>query len=167
MRNRRLITLFFAAAMATASGLAVASPAYADDPIWQLVSAESGQCLQPAGGSSALGAAIVQEPCNGSALQQWAVVPPLGTKVHLVNRSNGLCLDARGGAANGTPIEQWVCDWISNENWNTGIGADLLVSRVSNTTGYCVTTPGPYRGAPMELQGCDGSSAQQWNFPIG
>jgi hypothetical protein len=167
MRNRRLITLFFAAAMATASGLAVASPAYADDPIWQLVSAESGQCLQPVDGSSALGAAVVQEPCNGSAAQQWTVEPPLGTKVHLVNRANGLCLDARGGAANGTPIEQWVCDWISNENWNTGITGDYLVSRVSNTTGYCITTPGPYRGAAMELQGCDGSSAQEWNFPIG
>jgi hypothetical protein len=68
MRNHRLVTLLFAAAMATASGLAVASPAHADNAIIQLVS--GGECLQPAGGSSALGEAIVQERCNGSFAQQ-------------------------------------------------------------------------------------------------
>jgi hypothetical protein len=164
MRNHRLAALVAAAAMATASALAVAAPAYADDPIVELVSAETFQCLQPAGGSSALGVAIVQEPCNGSAAQQWTETPPLGTKIHLVNRSSGLCMDARGGAATGTAIQQWVCDWITNENWNAGINADQLTSRVSNTSSYCATVLGTDPGAKLELQGCYGYPAQLWTF---
>lgn len=171
MRNHRFATLLFVAAMATASGLAVASPAHADNPVVQLVSGS--QCLQPAGGSSALGVAIVQEPCNGSFDQQWTeTTVPSGSifgsnQVHLVNLHNGLCLDARGGAANGTPVEQWVCDWISNENWSFGINNNELVSRVSHTSGYCITTPGTYPGAEMELQFCAGSPTQIFSRPIG
>ena len=173
MRNHRLVALLFAAAMATTSSLAVASPAHADNTITQLVSGSSGECLQPAGGSSALGAAIVQERCNGSFLQQWsqATVPSKSifgsNQVQLVNLANGLCMDARGGAANGTPIEQWVCDWISNENWSFGINNNELVSRVSHTSSHCITTPGAYPGAPMELQFCGGYSAQIWSRPVG
>jgi hypothetical protein len=89
------------------------------------------------------------------------------TKVHLVNRANGLCLDARGGAANGTPIEQWVCDWISNENWGFGITNEDLASRVSNTYSYCITTPGYQAGLPMELYFCGGYASQTFYRPIG
>jgi hypothetical protein len=56
MRKYRLVTLLSAAAMAAISGLAVVSPAQAGNAIVQLVNAESGQCLQPAGGSFGLGA---------------------------------------------------------------------------------------------------------------
>jgi hypothetical protein len=173
MRNHRLVPLLFAAAMATASGLAVASPAHANNAIIQLVSGDGGECLQPAGGSSALGEAIVEERCNGSSAQQWTetTVPSQSifgsNQVHLVSLSNGLCLDARGGAANGTPIEQWVCDWISNENWSFGINNNELASRVSHTYSYCVTTPGAYPGAAMDLQFCGGYPAQIWSRPIG
>ena len=89
------------------------------------------------------------------------------TKVHLVNRSSNLCLDARGGATNGTPIQQWTCDWISNENWSFGITNNLLSSGVSNTFSHCVATPGVQDGLAMELRFCDGDPAQLWNRPNG
>jgi hypothetical protein len=54
MLKHRLVMLLSAAAIAVTSGLTVASPAHADNAIVQLMNAESGQCLQPAGGSFGL-----------------------------------------------------------------------------------------------------------------
>jgi hypothetical protein len=163
MRNRLL--LLFAAAAATA-GLA-ASRAEAEDQIVKLVSVQNAKCLQPVNGSTEPGAAIVQEPCNGSAAQQWTIKPVSSTKVHLVNRSTHLCLDARGKAANGTPIQQWTCNRITNENWSFGITNNLLSSGVSNTFSHCVATPGAQDGLAMELRFCNGNPAQLWNRPEG
>lgn len=172
MPRPRLITLLLTAAMATGSSLALASPSLADSPIVQFQSHASGKCLQPVDGSP--GAAIVQETCNGSASQQWtqeASTDSGGTdsnSLHFVNRSSRLCLDARGGATNGTPIEQWTCDWISNENWAFGYGTttsnEELVSRVSGTWSHCVTTPGTGDGAAMELYQCNGAASQFWTL---
>lgn len=167
MRNHRFVTLLSAAAMATASALTLASPARAEDPIVKLVSASSGKCLQPINGSPNQGDAIVQESCNGSTAQQWTVKSVSSTKVHLVNRSSRLCLDARGKAVNGTPIQQWTCNRISNENWSFGITNKLLSSGISNTFSHCVASPGFQDGLPMELRFCDGNVAQLWSRPNG
>lgn len=167
MRNHRLVTLLSAAAITTAAGLAAALPAKAEDEIVKLVSAANAKCLQPINGSTNLGDAIVQEPCNGSVAQQWTIKLVSSTKVHLINRSSNLCLDARGGARNGTPIQQWSCNWISNENWGFGITNNLLGSQVAGTYSHCVATPGAQDGLAMELRFCDGNPAQIWNRPNG
>jgi hypothetical protein len=167
MRHHRLVTLSFAAAMATTFNLAATPLARADDPIVKLVSVSNGKCLQPINGSHTQGDAIVQETCNGSTAQQWTVKSVSSTKVHLVNRSSRLCLDARGKAVNGTPIQQWTCNSISNENWSFGITNKLLSSGISNTFSHCVASPGFQDGLPMELRFCDGDSAQLWNRPNG
>jgi len=166
MQNHRLVTLLFPAAITTAAGLAASSLAQAEDPIVKLVSVQNGKCLQPVNGSFNQGDAIVQETCNGSMAQQWTVTGS-GTRVHLVNRSSHLCLDARGRATNGTPIQQWTCNRISNENWNFGITNNLLSSGVSNTFSHCVATPGSQDGLAMELRFCNGNAAQLWNRPNG
>ncbi|HJU16639.1 MAG TPA: RICIN domain-containing protein [Stellaceae bacterium] len=167
MRNHRLVILLFAAATTTSGGLTAASPAQAEDPIVKLVSVANAKCLQPVDGSTALGAAIVQEPCNGNLAQQWTVALVSSTKVRLVNRFSHLCLDARGKAVNGTPIQQWACTRITNVNWNFGITNNLLSSGISNTFSHCVATPGTQDGLPMELRFCDGNPAQLWNRPNG
>ncbi|MGH7045546.1 MAG: RICIN domain-containing protein [Stellaceae bacterium] len=166
MAKYRLLLLVSAAAVTTATALST-SPSRAEDPIVRLVSVASAQCLQPVNGSTGQGAAIVQGPCNGSAAQQWTVKSVSSTKVHLVNRSSNLCLDARGKAVNGTPIQQWTCNGITNENWNFGIKNNLLSSGISNTFSHCVATPGTQAGLPMELRACDGDRAQLWNRPAG
>ncbi len=167
MRNHRLATLSLAAVAATAGGLAVTAPAHAEDAIVKLVSAQNGKCLQPVNGSSNLGDAIVQQSCDGTRAQQWQVHLVSSTKVHLINRSSNLCLDARGGATNGTPIQQWTCNSITNENWSFGITNNLLSSGVSNTFSHCVATPGSQDGLPMELRFCDGNGSQLWTRPAG
>ena len=152
MRKRRLATLLATAAMATASALAVGPPAHASTYGFELQNAFDSQCLQPAGGSSGLGVYIVLASCNGSLAQRWAAAPA-SSGVHLVNLSTGLCLDARGRATPGTPIEQWTCDWISNEDWKFPGGQ--LASGVSGTYTDCVSLPygTPYVGLGICFDG--------------
>jgi len=167
MRKNRIGALLFVSAIVITVGLAVASPARAEYPIVRLVSVQNGMCLQPVNGSLNQGDAIVQAPCNGSLAQQWTDEPVSWTSTHLVNRASHLCLNARGGARNGTPIQQWTCNWISNQKWNFGITNNLLGSNVSGTGSHCIATPGGQAGLPMELRFCDGNAAQLWNRPPG
>jgi hypothetical protein len=113
-------------------------------------------CLQPVNGS--LGAAIVQEPCTGSVSQYWTQeTDNYNTNEDwFVNSSSGLCLDARGGDTNGTPIEQWMCDKISNEFWTTDVGSTSgSMQLVSDVSPYrkdkAITTPGLAAGDAMVL----------------
>jgi Ricin-type beta-trefoil lectin domain-like len=159
MPHPRLVALLFVAAIATGSSLAVASPSHAaDNPIYQIQSDESGKCLQPVNGS--LGAAIVQETCNGSVAQQWMqeTSPYYGSADWFVNSSSGLCLDVRGGDTNGAPIEQWACDKISNERWRWLIPVGSTVPDGLLESGVkpyhwdeCISTPGPVNGDAMVL----------------
>jgi hypothetical protein len=165
MRNHRCSLLPFTVTIAAAAILATPVPARAEDAIVKLVSAASGKCLQPINGSHNQGDAVVQMACNGSAAQQWKVHLVSSTKVHLINRASGLCLDARGKAANGTPIQQWTCNNITNENWSFGLSNNLLSSGISNTFSHCVATPGNNDGLPMELRSCSSNSSQKWTRP--
>jgi hypothetical protein len=126
------------------------------------------QCLQPVNGSTAQGAAIVQEPCNGSSAQEWVEISVGDNIFHYANVLSGFCLDARGSAANGTPVQQWTCNRISNENWQPGeyVSDDIppLMSRVSGTSTHCLDIPGGQKtpGLAMQIYGCNGTEAQLW-----
>ena len=107
-----------------ASVIAVASsakPAAADQP-FIFFNSHTNMCLQPRDQSTAQGVAIVQEPCTiptpPTEAQEWVYVPNGGAGFHFENGLSGLCLDARGKAEDGTPVQQWTCDQISNENWD-------------------------------------------------
>ncbi len=167
MPYQKLMQLFFASVIAVAAVLAIATDVQAEDAIVKLVSSASGKCLQPVNESKNRGDAIVQQTCNGSTAQQWTVHLVSSTKVHLINRASGLCLDARGKAVNGTPIQQWPCNSISNENWGFGISNNLLVSAVSNTWSHCIATPGTQEGLAMELRSCSSDNSEKWTRPQG
>lgn len=140
------IGLAFAIAIFT-----VAAPVEAEDPIVKLVSTASGKCLQPINQSHNRGDAIVQKTCNGSTAQQWTVHIVSATKVHLINRDSGLCMDARG---------KGVDDF--------GITNNTLSSAVSDSPWtHCIATPGNQDGLPMELRQCDGDPSQVWSRPNG
>jgi Ricin-type beta-trefoil lectin domain-like len=180
MRNSRLFALFF---VVIAAGLITAT-ARADDQIVQLVNVQSGKCLQPTQGSSANGVAIVQESCDGSAAQFWAMhfmasgFANNHTWYRLINQSTHLCLDARGGAVNGTPIQQWPCSGISNEKWGTtnckstpapttcSVASEIYNSAVAQDRPYthCLATPGTMDGVSMVLMSCEGVPSQQWKL---
>jgi hypothetical protein len=158
MRNHWIL----AAVIATGAFLAAAPPSLAADTFVTLISSKNGMCLQPINGSSNPGDAIVQEPCNGSATQLWQMSNVSSSVVHFINSASHLCLDARGGAANGTPIQQWTCDQITNLNWRVSATNYFLQSAVSNTSSHCIATPGNQDGSPMNLQACSKTPAQSW-----
>ena len=177
MIRRRLAGLFFAAAMTAGVGLAFAGPASADTqgPIRNVA---NHLCLTPVGGSQ--GAAVVQEPCETDAngnltnrAQEWdpVCVDSSCATFHVQNHESLLCLDARGGAANGTPIQVWTCNSISNEKWDYGPNPGAispnfeLRSRVSGTTSHCLDEPGAQTapGLAMQLYVCNGTAAQIWD----
>jgi Ricin-type beta-trefoil lectin domain len=151
--------------------LLVTTPAGADCASCQIYSFLTNQCLQPVNGSTQQGAAIVQEPCDRSLAQQWTRVQVKGNISHYVNSLSGLCLDARGGAVNHTPVQQWPCNRISNENWEEGDDSNdtipPLISRVSGTRSHCLDIPGGQRiaGLAMQIYRCNGTEAQAWWAP--
>jgi hypothetical protein len=133
------------------------------------------ECLQPLDESTVAGAAIVQKPCSSSAgaAQLWTIVAVKSPYFHYVNQLSGMCLDARGGAQNHTPVQQWPCDSISNEYWvysPVSPGSTSPVFVYSGVAGsypkskFCLDVPGGQAtsGLPLQIYGCNGSEAQQW-----
>ena len=145
---------------------ALTPPPLAPPPI-EISSGLSGMCLQPMNKSLEPGAAIVQQACTGFAEQIWFWTSSNGV-THLMNGLSGLCLDARGKAADTTPVQQWTCDQISNENWEA-VGTsnkEILKSRVSNTSDYCLAVPegDTTPGAAMWIFSCKDTASQTWHF---
>jgi hypothetical protein len=147
-----------------------AKPAAAIQPV-RIYNSHTNMCLQPLNGSAVLGVAIVQTPCNLSGIQEWLYISVGGGSFHYQNAVTGLCLDARGGATNGTPIQQWTCDQISNENWESEVGNDTpLISRVSGSNSYCLDIPGGQQTPELAMQiyKCNGTVSQLWQLaPLG
>lgn len=133
----------------------------------ELSSAASNLCLEPLNDSPAQGTAIVQEPCNGSEGQLWVLSAsryvPGAYYFHYENLLTGMCLDARGSATNKTPVQQWTCNTITNEDWVTGDN-NSIQTRVSNSDGFCLDVPdaGTSAGLPMQIYKCNGTNAQNW-----
>ncbi len=169
MKPRGLACLLLAGVAAAVVGLVGAAPASAEDTFLPIQNFGSYKCLQPENGSLELGAAIVQEPCDpNNPAQLWEAIPLGGFSFHYMNQASQLCLDARGGATNGTPIQQWTCNWISNEKWQPGSSfpgvAHALTSQVSGTSSHCLDEPGAQGsdGLAMQLYSCNLTVAQVW-----
>jgi hypothetical protein len=167
MQRLRIVSLVIGLVAGTLVSASPAAATIADE----IYSFWSQQCLQPVDGSTEQGAAIVQQPCDENIAQQWTRIPMGGNIFHFKNNLSQLCLDARGGAANGTPVQQWTCNNISNENWEPGeTDSDTippLISRVSGTSSHCLDMPGalPIAGLAMQIYRCNETVAQQWWLP--
>jgi Ricin-type beta-trefoil lectin domain len=141
-------------------------------PPIEINSVLDGLCLQPINKSTERGAAIIQQTCTGLPEQRWVWTPSgaSGPAIHLMNGLSGLCLDARGPAADRTPVQQWPCDQISNENWEpvvpVGIFKGTLKSRVSGTSKYCLDVPGGNHtpGLAVQIYACNNTTSQIWQF---
>jgi hypothetical protein len=167
VRNLTLAAASIVAGLAAFHSLAAPTTSSA-----RILNPRSSKCLQPVSGSNAEGAAIVLKTCDRTnAAQYWVMVPVSGNVAHYMNESSQLCLDARGAAANGTPVQQWQCDKITNENWqyaqDSGDTAPKLISRVSGTNTYCLAIPGEGTddGTAVQILKCDGSPEQHWYAP--
>jgi hypothetical protein len=123
-------------------------------------------CLQPINKSTEQGAAIVQVVCDATAAQVWILVNVGNGNFHVMNALSGLCLDARGSATNHTPVQQWTCNGITNENWEMDGGGFSVNfrSRVSGSRNTCLDVPGGQTtpGLAMQIYSCNGTASQLW-----
>ena len=176
MKNRRfkiVRNLTLAAASIVAGLAAFHSLAAQQTSGARILNPRSLKCLQPVSGSTNVeGAVIVLATCDtANAAQYWVKVPVSGNVAHYVNQSSQMCLDARGAAVNGTPVQQWQCDKITNENWqyaqDSGDTAPKLIARVSGTNTYCLAIPGQGTddGTAVQILKCNGSPEQHWYAP--
>lgn len=160
--HRRLTTMTIAALMMIAVYPVQAAGAYI-----HLVNA-NGNCLQPINSSTTVGDAMVLMPCDPKNMAQVWIQSASSGKIHFINYNSHLCLDARGGAATGTPIQQWTCDSITNENWQSPASyGGPLISAVSGTSTYCMTPTGGQNGTPLQLTLCSTTilTGQIWFYP--
>jgi hypothetical protein len=146
-----------------------------------LVSINSGKCLEPSRDNLfGNGALIEQHTCNGSAAQNWDLVP-LGTKsfigpingngngqptlthlaYHIVNAASGLCLDDRNGvSSNGATVQQWAC----NNNGTTMQWGGFEVAGRPDQSVICNVRASSNRQVQVALVVASGSTAD--NVPI-
>jgi hypothetical protein len=131
--------------------------------------AHTNLCLGPENNSPAQGTPIVQESCSGS--PEWIALSD-GAGVQFQNGLSGMCLDARGGAANHTPVQQWPCNGISNERWKiSGSGGTQnapVQSMVAGSNGFCLDIPGGQTtvGLAMQIYVCNNTVSQLWQLRL-
>ncbi|WP_222598381.1 RICIN domain-containing protein [Lentzea tibetensis] len=169
-RRRQIVTLVMLLITSFAAVIA-ATPATAatTGPFQIRVIGGGFQCLQPEGGNTLQGTRIVQTRCDrNNTAQHWMRAPVSGNVVHFVNIHSGLCLNAHGAAARETPVDQWPCNGISNENWEEGPDPGPedfppLFSRVSGTKSLCLDVPFSQEtdGLAMWIHRCNNTSAQK------
>src|SRR5436305_343272 len=114
--------------------LAYAAPVTAQSS-YEIVSVNSGRCLDVTDWSTANGARIQQWGCQGGANQQWIVQPAGNGFSTIVSAQSGKALDVSDWSLdNGAPIQQWDLHSGSNQQWLVqplGAGASLISSRYS------------------------------------
>src|SRR4051812_5076126 len=122
MKRRGIVSLMLAAVLASVMSIALSSTASAAVPVIAgLRNGSDNLCLQPINASQDVGAAVVQQPCNGTEEQRWMFEKISGTQYRIENQHSRRCLNALGGAANGVDVVQWPCGALSNQTWDPGV----------------------------------------------
>ena len=84
-------------------------------PAWVFVNLNSNKVLDVAGGSTANGAAVIQQGWAGTASQVWFLVNFGTTHKVFVNFNSGKAMDVAGASiTDGAPLIQW--DWMGSTN---------------------------------------------------
>ena len=169
LRRARLIAVL-AATAATATVLFTPSSAMAASTGWQAINQNSGLCMGVSGGSSALGAAVVQFPCLSNPFhgdQFWELPPNNIFSYGLVHNASmyNRCLGLKNsGTDEGTRAVSVACqsaDWA--QLWEQVPIPGLGYTLVNYKSGRCLGVPG---GSPWPIQlvlwNCDGSLNQIW-----
>src|SRR4051794_39958341 len=168
MKRRGIVSLVLAAVLASVMSAALSSPASAADVTARLRNGSDTMCLQPINASQDVGAAVVQQPCNGRPEQNWTFHQLSGTQYRIENEASRRCLNALGGAFNGVDVVQWPCGALSNQTWDPGVKlapflpvvVSALKSRVAGTTSHCLDVPGGHlfdSGLQMQIWACNGT----------
>jgi lysophospholipase L1-like esterase len=127
---------------------------------YEIMSVNSGSCLDLPNGSSAEGVAYQQHTCNQSNAQRFQLWGGPNGTYYIGNIGDWKCLDA----SNGSSLQQKSCVWNSTQQFyieEVSSGQKRLRSVTANK---CVDITGGRTadGTAAILWGCSGSSNQSW-----
>ena len=106
------------------------------DQYYEIVSRNSGKCLDVFGASTDAVAPVIQWICHGGPNQQWRLAPVGGGAFHIIARHSGQPLDVYGALLDDvTPIIQWPLHGGDNQVWTLEPASDGYVSIVARHSG--------------------------------
>ena len=176
MSSRALLVLrscrFVCVSAALGTAILMPSPAAADlvrTGYTRVVAANSGKCLDIAGGSTAAGAAAVQGRCASNVSSQSWTAQLFNGSYRLIRQQTGQCLAVSGGStASGAQLVQNSCSGTNAELWTfTASGSGFQV--VSKNSGLCanVSSSATADGTNIIQSPCSASSNFVWTFSSG
>ncbi|WP_329577195.1 alpha-galactosidase [Kitasatospora sp. NBC_01250] len=134
---------------------------------YNIVNAATGQYLDVSGGSTADGAAIVQQPADGGADQQWQLVPTGDGNDTLANVNSGDLLGIPGNSTvAGTPLVQQHEQGAGDARWKlspNGSGAYTMTARSDGQAVDVVGGSGA-AGAAVVQAVANGGASQNWRL---
>ena len=131
----------------------------------ELVSSQSGDCLDTTGGGTP--GPYVYFPgtgeeiwgCNGGINQEWSTT----TADELRTMGATECLDVYNNeTAPGTKVQLWPCNGGANQKWTVESNGTI----VGQQSGLCLDVTGAKTaaGTPMEIWTCNGGANQEWSW---
>jgi uncharacterized repeat protein (TIGR03803 family) len=135
------------------------------DQYFELVSRNSGKCLDVSGASTAAAASVIQWPCHGGPNQQWRLEPAGGGAFRIIARHSGQALDVYGALLDDVaPIIQWPVHGGDNQAWTLEPASDGYVSLVVRHSGKAmdVEFASADDGARVIQYTPHGGANQQW-----
>jgi hypothetical protein len=132
--------------------VAVAGPP--PPPSGQLVSAQSGRCLDVPNISQTNGTQLEIWDCNGGVNQQYTQLANGALRVY-----TNKCLSVAGTTA-GTPVTIQDCNGGAAQQWT--VNADGTIHGVPSGLCLDVTGQGTANGTLVEIWTCNGGANQRW-----
>ncbi|RAY14231.1 hypothetical protein DPM19_14720 [Actinomadura craniellae] len=132
---------------------------------YQLISQNSGKCLNVEGGLLDDGVPVLQWDCVGVAWERWKLVEQGGGEYTLVSLRSGKCLVVEGGSLdNGAHAVQRTCGG-ANERWKR-VEADGGYQLVAVHSNKCLNVQGGLHdnGMPVLQWDCVGVAWERWRF---
>jgi alpha-galactosidase len=145
--------------------LVSATPAAGTGGTGELVSAQSGQCLDTRGNGTPgpyvffPGTAEQIWPCSGGINQELSPTP--AGELRTMGATE--CLDAYNNqTVPGTTVQLWPCNGGANQKWTVQSNGTI----VGQQSGLCLDVTGgsTAAGTPLELWTCNGQSNQHWSW---
>jgi alpha-galactosidase len=142
-----------------------AVPASGTGGTGELVSAQSGDCLDTAGNGTPgpyvyfPGTAEDIWDCNGGINQEWSTTS--ASELRTMGATE--CLDVYNNeTAPGTKVELWPCNGQSNQKWTVESNGTI----VGQQSGLCLDVTGAVttEGTPLDIWTCNGQSNQEWSW---
>ncbi|HEX4748755.1 MAG TPA: RICIN domain-containing protein [Bryobacteraceae bacterium] len=137
--------------------------------VWvNVVSKNSGKCLDVTAISTSAGAPLQQWTCWGGDNQKFQFTPVQGG-FEITAKNSGLQLDVAGGPSStqdGTPVIQWPYWGGTNEIWQIAPTTDGYYSITALNSGKCLDVTGISMsdGATVQQWSCWGGDNQKWQL---